>query len=286
MDTELVLSGLGACVFGLLAVRNGWRRRRQHRLVTGTDTSAIRDIDAEGRVEIEGEVVGPADGSEPFTSPVDRRNGTVLAAWEVEEWNESRDNHRWETVASGIRSRPFVVDDGTDRVRVAVGDRRFESQHLVGTGSSASEGNVTVDDIVCEFEVGAPVEVGAESETPAHIRRFVDGESGLAEQTGSITNVVDVGRAHGDRRYYEGTLAAGDDVYVLGHVAADEDATTPLRPEDATVTPVDGEPFVVSDRGEAALRDRLSDYGGRLVLGAILLAIGVGALAAGLTPAF
>ncbi|MFC4359992.1 GIDE domain-containing protein [Halobium salinum] len=295
MDTELVLGGLGGCLFGLLLLWDGLSRRRQHRLVTRTETTEIRQLTETGRVEIEGEVVGPADGSETFTSPVGERPGTVLAGWAVEEWSERGKRQRWTTLASGVYSRPFVVDDGTGRVRVALDDRVVGGESVLstlrsvasdGTASGrgvAVDGGVTVDGVVCEFEFLPTVEVGAGSTPPDHIRRFVAGERRLSEGTDSLTNLVDLGHAHGDRRYHEGTLAVGDDVYVLGHATADAKATTPLRAEDVVVTAVDDEPFVVSDRPEAALADRLEDYEGRLFVGAVVLLLGLGSVATGAT---
>ena len=283
VDLLLVGAGLVAGIVGLVFAYTGWLNRKQRRLVAETGTTEVRGIDEEGRVEVKGEVV--TDGG-AFTSPIGRADA-VLAAWEVEEWNERGDTSNWRTLASGVYSEPFRVDDGTGAVEVSLTDRvSGESESLLSLDSTVANDGVAVDNVTCEFEEFPVVEeVGAESEPPEHIRSFVAGERGVSGQSGSITNLVDIGNAHGDRRYAERALAPGEEVYLLGHAEADAGATHPLHPEDVVLTAGDEEPFIVSDHAEDALVDQFgSGYRRSLAVGVALVVAGIAAVVAGATP--
>ena len=113
------------------------------------------------------------------------------------------------------------------------------------------------------------------------------GERAVGRQTGSITNLVDIGNAHGDRRFSQGTIRAGDEVYLLGYArprdgdererAADDPVSVRLRPGSTVVTPPpEGEDgaFIVSERDEQRLLSE--SRWGRAVLVAGLFAVVVG----------
>lgn len=263
----LVVSGPVIIIFGLVAAGIGWHQRKQYQLIAGTPTTDIRNIDSEGLVELKGTISGSADGS-GFVSPIGQTDETVFAAWLVQEWNEHTPNSgsNWKLLASGTDSETFHLDDGTDQVRVVVEDHPTVTQKI--------------EDPVIE-------EVDVESETPAHIEEFVQETPDLSEQSGSITNRVDVGNAHGDRKYTEWTLGLGDEIYILGHVHAAEGATTPLHPEDAIVRLTDGEKSILSDMSEEELTLRGgTSYRLAFAGGAIALILGVGLIVAGTTPLF
>ncbi|GGM57467.1 hypothetical protein J2752_000998 [Halarchaeum rubridurum] len=265
----------------------GRRQHRRHALVETTETTAVRDVREEGRVELKGTV----RADEPFDSPIGGEPA-VLSAWEVEEWDERGDSEMWETRAEGVYATPFALDDGTGTVTVDVGDHvedvssgtgideiqvgALDVDRLTDVGVSAGDVLAVLDD----FAVG--VSVPPDADPPARIADFVRNEAGLAEQTDSITNVVDLGTAHGERRYYEGTLSPGDDVYVLGHVRAAADATHPLKPEDVVVEPAAGESFIVSDKPEGELAADFATYRYAYAGAAVAALVGLGALAVGL----
>lgn len=277
----VALAGVGLSIYG-------WRRRRYHRAIVGTPTRDVRQVDRPGPVELVGEVVAADDS---FDAPLSGADETVVAGWSVEEWSETGDHSRWTTVADGVDAVPFLLDDGTDRIRVDPGSHASRGgllgrvTDLGDLADSVSAGPLTVD-----FERLPTVRrVGAEDPTPERVRRFVAHESTVDRQTGSLTNLIDVGNAHGDRRYAEGTIRVGDEVYLLGPVRPahgdgrvdgdgnrDVDRRARLRPGDAVVRPApDGEvPFLLSERSE----DRLvaSTRVWRYALGAGLLAVAVG----------
>lgn len=285
MSTDMIGAGLVLGLLGIGVAYQGWKKRRQHQLVTETPTTEIRSIDDEGRVELKGTVTGPADDEEGFVAPISNEDGTLLAAWEMQEWSEHGDHSEWNIMASGVHSVPFLIDDGTDSVRVAIEDRADGGTDWMPSDRGLASEGTAVDGVVCEFEEFPSVTIDAESEPPQHIREFVKGETSVSEQTGSITNLIDVGNAHGDRRYHEQTLRKGNDTYVLGHVRANEGATMPLHPEDVVVTPDEEEKFIISDQTEAELTDDLGGtYRFFLAGGVVFVLVAVGLVVAGATP--
>lgn len=262
MNGFLILCSLIPGGIGILLVVKGWKKRKQHQLITGLPTTDIRTIDSEESTEFRGEISGPVDG-DGFISPIGQADDTVFAAWEVKKWNEGGHNSGWEVLDVGLDAVPFYLDDGTDRVRVEIVD-----------GSDI--GSWQFDPFIEEVDV--------DSDPPAHIRTFVQNE-GLSEQSGSIANLVNVGNAQGDRHYSEWALGRGDEVYLLGHVHATEGATTPLHPEDVIVTQAADEPFIISDLSEEEVTHRIgTTYRLMVACGAVAIVLGVGLIVAGMTP--
>jgi hypothetical protein len=275
-----IVLGLFTLVIAGLVGRFGRRQHRRQSLVTGTETTAVRDIDEEGLVELKGRV----RSEDTFESPI-RGTDSAVAAWEIEEWDERGSSEMWETLASGVYATPFTLDDGTGEVRVEVGD------HVVGESHQQTEislgpvdldrflsAGVSVDDVFCSFErFAAETTVPPDADPPERIAAFIAGEDDISEATDSITNVVDVGNAHGERRYYEGGVAPGEEVYLLGEAQAGDDATYPLGPDDVVVRPPEGEgSLILSDREEDALVEELGGY--RIAYG---IAAALGLVAAG-----
>lgn len=278
-------------VFGAGLLLYGWRRRSYHRLITETPTTDIIQIDEPGLVELVGEVVSPdeAEGDvSTFEAPLSETPETVVAGWRVEEWSETGDRSRWKTLASGVDTVPFAIDDGTGHVVVDVGSHA-ERGGLLGRIRDAGElqDSVEVGDTTIDFRSLPTVrEVGAQEDTPEEIRAFVENKPSLTRQTDSITNVVDIGNAHGDRRYREATISVGDEVYLLGPVRARDDdrATARLRPEEAVIKPApdDETPFILSERSEDELVAATQSSKYALGFGAVLVLIGLGLVVLGI----
>jgi hypothetical protein len=281
----LVIGGFIAVAIGLTVAYRGQQKRKLHQLVTETPTTEVQNIDSEGRVELTGEISSPADGGD-FASPIGQRDNTVFSGWKAEEWNERGDHSSWKTLSSGIHTEPFYLDDGTGQVQVTIDNQANGGSRWIPTNRSIASEGVSPNGVVCEFNDFPVVkEVGAESESPAHIGEFVRGERSLSAQSGSITNIVDIGNAHGDRRYSEGTLGLDEEIYLIGHAETTNGATTPLHPDDVVITPGDDGQFLISNLSEDALTDRLStSYRFALAGGAVVIVIGIGLLVAGTTP--
>ncbi|WP_169302490.1 GIDE domain-containing protein [Halorientalis salina] len=278
--------GLVTLVIAGLVGRLGWRQQRRHSLVAKTPTTDVRSIDDEGLVELKGRV----KCEEPFQSPI-RDEESVLSAWEIDEWDERGNTDMWETRASGVYAKPFVIDDGTGEVQVDIDDR------VVGEDAGRTElslgpvdfdrlvaSGVTVEDVYCSFD-RFPVEttVPPDADPPERIAEFVEGETGISEQTDSITNIVDIGNKHGERRYYEQTIEPGAEIYLLGNAEATADATYPLGPDDVVITPpADGDgSMIVSDQSEDALVSDLGSYKLAYGVAAAIGLVGVGFLVVG-----
>lgn len=250
--------GLGLVALGGLATVWGHTRNEYNRLVSDTPTSRVLDVDEPGLVELEGTVRTVGDGEETMASPLQEAD-CVVAGWEVDEWDERGDSSHWQPVAEGYDSVPFELDDGSASVRVEPG---VDADSGGITGRLADVGDldhsVRTEEATVDFDrlpVRAQV---APDERTAQVESFENQVPAVRPQTDSITNIVDVGNAHGERKYKEATIEPGDDVYVLGHVepkAGDAGDAVRLRPEDAVVTPAGDERFVLSQRGEEALLD-------------------------------
>ena len=287
MSSFLLIVGVVLLLVAGFAAVHGRRQHRRSALVAGTETTAIRDIKEEGIVELKGTI----RADDPFDSPIQGEQST-LSAWEVEEWDERGDSEMWETRAAGVYTTPFELDDGTGRVRVDIGD--YVSDPSSGTGIDEIQvgaididrflsNGVTVDNVLAALEsFSVETSVPPDAEPPERIEEFVQAEAGVATQTDSITNILDFGNKHGERRYYEGTLGPSDDIYLLGQVRAAQDATYPLKPEDVVVTVPDSGQLIISDKSEDELVDSFSQYkyayGGAIAAaGAGLVAIAIGA---------
>lgn len=289
MAGETIVIGIVLLCAGAFGVFAGIARRRPHELITETPTTEVGSLSDTGIVELKGTATTADVGDEQstFTSPISERDDTLLAAWSVQEWDERGDRSHWRTVGSGVWSVPFALDDGTGEVVVDAGDHADRRGWLGSVTNIKASDGVSFDDVMCEFE-RFPVarEVGVDETPPPNIRNFVAQERAVDTQSGSITNVVDIGKAHGDRRYYEQTIGVGDEVYVLGHAyPRTPDAPRPLRPERMVVTePQEGDDgmLIVSDQREQDLVKQTQWHRAFLALGGLGVLAGGGLAAAGL----
>lgn len=216
------------------------------------------------------------DAEQPFVSELGGVRDTVVAGWVAQDWDESGEASNWVTEAGGIASVPFAIDDGTGEVWVEPGIHDAEPA-MVGVGRGGSD--VTAGGVDVDFAAFPTVGEYEPGEEPPFVREFVARYDAVDEQSGSFTNVIDVGKKHGTRRYKEGQLRIGDEVYVLGNVESLDGSTGRLRPEDAVIRPPDEDDEVdwllLSDEPEANLveepkHSRLAYPGGYL-----LLAVGI-----------
>lgn len=285
--------GIVSLLFAGVAGWFGWKQHRKRRLVSATPTSEIGAITDEGTVEITGEV----SCDDPFDSPI-QGDEAVVSAWEIEDWDETGQSGMWQTKASGLYTTPFTLHDGTGQVQVAIGDHLADES---GTGISDMQlgpldfdqfltDGVSIDNVAISLERFAAVTtVPPDADPPERIAEFLEGETTVAEQSDSITNILDVGHAHGERRFYEGTIAPGDEVYLLGEATATDGATHPLSPDDVEIQPPDEDGLLlVSDQSEEELLADLGTYklayavaAGFALLGIALLLVGTGVVPLG-----
>jgi len=284
-NTIALIAGLVLLVAALFLAGYGRRQHRRRSLVTGTPTTELRQLSEEGLVELKGTVAS----EETFESPI-AGDECVASVWEIEEWDERGNSDTWETRASGVTAAPFTLDDRTASVRVDVDDRvrgeydgRIELSlpgvdvdRLLATG-------VSVDGVFCALD-RFPVEtsVSPDRDPPERIAEFVASNADVPGQRDSITNVVDMGTKHGERRYYEQTIAPDQEIYLLGEATATPDATHPLGPDDVVVEPPSGdEPMILSDQSEDELVSEFGRYKWAYAAAAVLGLVGIGLLGYG-----
>lgn len=276
----LYVVGLGLVAGGLLAGRVGHQRRETHGVLTRATPTRIDGIRGEGLVALAGEVlpapeaparsVPDAEGG-TFSSPIGGEAGSVVSAWQVQQWVERGDYGHWKRAARGYRSHPFYLDDGAGQVLVDPGsEARASYDDPVRLGSL--ESTVTVSDAVIDLgPFGTERYVSRRAgETPGAIERFRESVSVLDEPSGPLLDVTNERAAHGDRKYREATLSVGDTVTVVGYARPDTgsaggspmlanergagDTDRPLRARETVVgQPPDETPFVLSWRDRESL---------------------------------
>lgn len=277
MAADLLAVPILLLTLGVVGVYTGWKRRRIHSRMADVDPTPIRELASPGVVEVVGSAV-PVD--DPLSAPVTNRDA-VVAAWSIAEWDERGDRARWREVARGIEAPRFAVDDGTATVDVApLSKRDTAGKWTQVSGVSASDG-VRIDDVLAEFDrFPVEAELPPDEEPPDAIRRL-HADHDLYEDTGSVTNAVDLGKKHGRRRYSEQVVEPGEAVYVFGRVA---DRSAPnrerLRPSEAVLTTPEDDLFVVSNQDEASLeREFEATARTRLVAGVVSIVLGLGGFA-------
>lgn len=271
-----VLVGTLLLVLGPPAAYLGHGLRDRNAPLASTPVTPVRDLAEPGPVAVRGTARPARDG---VTSPFAGESG-VAATWRVRDWND-QDRGGWLTEAEGAVVAPFDLDDGTGTVRVDPGEgwsRRRSAGDAGDLGLSATTYGVTVDGRTLETPLPELVaEVGVDEAPPERIAAFAERTEAVPGQSGSVTNAVNVGHAHGDRHYEEYTVPAGADLYVYGDLRPREgDAPARLRPETARIAPGDGDPaLVLSTRPPESIRSS-----GRAA--ALLFRCGVGATVLGL----
>ena len=208
----------------------------------------------------------------------------VAAGWEVDEWNESGKSSSWHTIAEGYESVPFLVDDGSARIRVEPGANSDASTWTTNLPLGDLDDSVSVDGATLDVEsLVVRHQVAPDDPKPARVEAFERRAPGVDEQSGAMLEVLDFGTAHGERKYKEGVVQPGDDVYLLGTVEPVDGDAHPdrrLRPEDAVVTTGEDE-FVLSTRSEEELLSKsrwglpAMALGGLVIAAGLLLVVGV-----------
>lgn len=250
-----ILLGTVLLVLGPPAAYLGHGLRDRTAALDETPVTAVRDLADSGPVVVHGTARPAGDGIEsPFAG-----DPGLAATWQVRDWDD-QDHGRWLTEAEGVVVAPFDLDDGTGTVRVDPGEgwqRRRSATDAGDIGLSAATSGVTVDGRTLEMPPPETVaEVGVDESPPERAAAFVERTDVVPEQSGSVTNVVNVGHKHGDRQFEERTVPAGTELYVFGDLRPrDGEGPARLRPETAVVEPGDGDPaLVLSTRPPESIR--------------------------------
>lgn len=203
------LYGMGLAVLfvilGGTQVYRGVRNYRSMASVTGTDASPVADLRPGETVAVEGTVVALDD--DRAEGPLFGETGVAVAT-DVVAVSDSG-NRR---THNGVRSVPFAVEDDTGRVRVEVPAAATvepaETTHEV-YNYAYEEGDIP--DGAMEYSEKVPLG-NLRGPPPDHVREFQREVEGLDDPEEMTT----LRGGSPKRRYEEGGIGPGDEVYVQG----------------------------------------------------------------------
>lgn len=248
----------------IAAVLTGWYSRRLHQrqsVITNTSTTDIGQLSENPVVEVQAEVV---DG-ETFASPIGDTE-CVLSVWEIDEYDDTG----WETSASGIDARPFILDDGTGQTRVDIEDhvkaksnaeweinwRGLDIDRMLSVG-------VSIDNVYCVFdEFSVEHSVSSDCELPPQIAAFESTDPDIPERSESTIKLGEMDlETKGKRRYFEETITPGQEIYLLCEATATGETTHPAGPDDIVLKPRQGDELtIISDQTETDLIADFNQY--------------------------
>ena len=250
MVDNFVIS-LGSLVFvvmGLITLNKGRMERAESTRMEETETTAIRDLKP-GPVEIKGTVHGTDDATLQ-QSPI---SGTKALATHVEVKELHSDGNgpgNWQTTFEDQTAEPMFIDDGTGEVLVDLPE----------------DGGLNLEQTEWKVEAG--------DDPPEEIRTYVENEPELDLPDGIDIGPLSTGER---RRYLEGTLEPGEDVYLLGTVRETEAGWD--NREYVIDEPTSDGDFILSDKSEATLIEEGRSSGFVfLAAGALMIAIGLASL--------
>jgi hypothetical protein len=247
---SVLISGVGMVfvLVGLYTMNKGRLERAQSERIAETETTKIREI-RPGTVEVKGSA-HLAEDATSVESPITKRAGVAFYV-EMEQWESSgQGGGSWETKHEKQTAVPIIVDDGSGEVLVEL----------------PPDGDLNVDQEETTVEAG--------DEPPENIRQYVEAEAAIDEAQRREFGPVKTGER---RRYSEGVIEPGEDVYVLGTAREDEGADWGER-SFVIDEPTEFGDFVLSDKSEEELV-REGKRGGlvSLVLGGTLVVAGIAA---------
>lgn len=246
-----VAISLGGLVFALAGLRRMYQGRAEWdagERIADRETTAIRDIEP-GPIEVKGSA-RPAEDATVHRSPFSETE-SLATRITVKEWHsDGRSDENWATVFEEETAERLLVDDGTGDVAVSLPD----------------EGGLDL--------TWTETRVESDEDPPDAIRRYVENRSDIEIPDRHSVGALSVGER---RRYLEGTLEPGEDVYVLG-TARGADAGWDQRGYVIDEPTSDGD-FVLSNKSEDALVKE-GKQGGFVFLafGGLLTLIGLGVL--------
>jgi hypothetical protein len=197
-----------------------WRAHPTNAVFERATDRDVRALDDTGFVHLTGTVV--ATHAETLTSPLAVEEDVVLAAWRVEEYEETGDQSAWMPVASGVIAGTFALADDTGRVAVDPGTHVYDGHSQKTPVGDYPAGVSLHGDANVRVEFDAfPVqhEVELKEDPPAAVAAFLEDTDAVADPVGNpfgLDRYVDLGRPDGDRRYLEATIRPGEDVETRG----------------------------------------------------------------------
>lgn len=250
---EVFIFLLLAIGLGLWLIWKGFKLRKQREYIEETPTADVGSVSI-GPAELTGfaEVL-----DDTVTAPFSDEE-CLVAAWEVEEWEQTDDGAYWNTIDEGADFVDFALDDGTGTITV---DPTRDAEFVVERGHEET------------------ITVGVDETPPDNVAQFLDRHDTPGPSSNALS-AIDFGKNEGDRRYRQNLLEPGDEAYVYGAVrrADSSDGAGQLVVGPPTKD-VDAGMFMISDQREETLLDKRNwALAWRLPAGALLAAGGVGGL--------
>lgn len=256
MVQDIAIS-IGSIVFvfvGLLTINKGRRERAESGRIEETETTAIGDL-TPGPTEIKG-TVHPTNDATIQQSPFSNTE-SIATHIEIKEWHTGGQGAgNWRAIYEEKSAEPMVVEDGTGEVEVEL----------------PPEGGLNLETTETTIE--------SDDEPPPEIRQYVENHTDVDIPERHSVGALSVGER---RRYVEGVLEPGEDVYLLGKVRKPDAGWD--EQEYVLDTPTAEGDFILSNKSEEELI-REGERGGLvfLVFGGILTIVGVGSLVYPLLP--
>lgn len=186
------LAGFAAVAFGVAMVYYGVKSYRTNKRMAETETTPVREIEP-GVVELKGTARAIED-EEALSAPISGNEALATTAT-VQKYSSGGKHSSWNTIYDQETVRPFLVDDGTGEVRVEPPE---------DASLRLRESTTTVD---------------GDEQPPDNVRRFVEAFDGVDPATKDEDRLLASGER---RRYREGSIEPGDDVYVFGEAVESE----------------------------------------------------------------
>ena len=198
-----------------------YKRWPQYRRLT-EPSSDIRNADVGDIVEIDGTLeAGEETIPAPFTG-----NDTLATLWTIEELSGSVRHAEWYTIAGGGGTAdPVLVTDSGERARLniepvveqyEIPSTFTERAKRLGGGEGILLGNgQKFDDVTFDIlEQETTHEIEPSEDVPNHIEQFLESQGIEESEKRSSAGV----KERGTRKFKEGRLTAGDEVFVRAKV--------------------------------------------------------------------
>ncbi|KZN26496.1 hypothetical protein A4G99_20865 [Haladaptatus sp. R4] len=240
--------GLPFAAFGCYMMYNGRRDQVQSNRIAAIETMHISDLQP-GTVGVKG-TAHLSENATQLKSPLEREDA-LAAHVTVEEWQDNGEGASWVTIHEEEIGVPMTVSDGTGEVQVEL----------------PADGGLDIEQ--------TQTEVGSGDEPPERIQRYIQNEPNIDEGTRHHHGPLSIGDR---RRYSEGVIKPGQEVYVVGTVR--EVAQEWGEHAYAIDEPTESGEFILSDRSKKELvqegkKGAISQFaiGGFIVLMGVLFAI-------------
>ena len=247
---------------GLVLFRRGRAVRERNQEIKESETTPICDVQP-GTVKVGG-IAKPIQGEEGRVRGIQTKMEGIARSLEIAILGGRRQN-TWETVFAEHDAVPFLVDDGTGKVRV---DPPTSSAAKSTQGTS--KGPPTTGRYVLEADARTEVEAGEEA--PERLQQYQDDHGINSVLRGEIAGI---GGTY-QRRYSEGFVEPGDEVTVRAEYhETPADWDTQKYVLGAGDNP---DSFLISNKPEEAVGTEDSTWGTIMYVGGIV-GIGTGVLA-------